>query len=619
MAEQVDLVVVGADLITRYRFLWIGSSKRIPAMRTTHQSGYPGQQQNHRRHLAKERLYPGCVATILEVCWNFRTVRVPSWLHEAPLRFTLTLPDPLHDGFGVKEGEYLPGTVVHDYLAEYAKHWNIYERIRFETKALETNKVEGGDGWHLTVSSPAGQYTLVAKKLIVATGLTSQPQALHVKGQDSYNAPIVNTSQLATDGPALLKDPAVTRVTIVGTGKSAYDAVYTFANAGKQVDWVIRKDGHGPAWMSKSHIVLRPFGKFWVEHLVTRRFFAWQSPCLWGDVDGSGSWRHFLHRTWLGRKLSDLFWWKMSADTLDQSGFNDHPKLKALHPDSGMFSMATTFAILNYPTDILDFVRSGQVTVHRENVSHLADHTVHFDNGTKLESDAFVASTGWLFGPAVNFTDKSSHSKLGIPSLDYTKEEKAFWADLDTKADVEIFRKFPKLAELTYPPCVDQDMKEDPLDEVDATLVRREYQPWRLYRSLVPPGLAAKGDRSLAFAGFSANITGHIRNEISGLWIYAYMNDLLTIDPCRDVDDVHWDVAMLQRFCMRRHPYGFGRRFQDFFFGEIPWNDVLLKDLGLSGKRKDGSWWGECFKPYKMDDYRGITAEWLSTRKGVGE
>ncbi|KAK5702297.1 hypothetical protein LTR17_022442 [Elasticomyces elasticus] len=365
------------------------------------------------------------------------------------LEFTLTLPDPLHDGFGVKEGEYLPGTVVHDYLAEYAKYWNIYERIRFETKALETNKVEGGDGWHLTVSSPAGQYTLVAKKLIVATGLTSQPQALHVKGQDSYNASIVNTSQLATDGPALLKDPAVTRVTIVGTGKSAYDAVYTFANAGKQVDWVIRKDGHGPAWMSKSHIVLGPFGKFWVEHLVTRRFFAWQSPCLWGDVDGSGSWRHFLHRTWLGRKLSDLFWWKMSADTLDQSGFNDPPKLKALHPDSGMFSMATTFAILNYPTDILDFVRSGQVIVHRENVSHLADHTVDFDNGTKLESDAFVASMGWLFGLAVNFTDKSSHSKLGIPSLDYTKEEKAFWADLDTKADVETFRKFPKLAELT--------------------------------------------------------------------------------------------------------------------------------------------------------------------------
>ncbi|KAK3620494.1 hypothetical protein LTR56_023374 [Elasticomyces elasticus] len=120
------------------------------------------------------------------------------------------LPDPLHHDFGVKEIEYLPGTVVPDSLAEHAKHWNIYERIRSRTKALETDKAEGGNGWHLTVSSPAGQYTLVTKKLIVATGLTSQPQALQVKGQDSCNAPIANTSQLATDGPALLKDPGVT-------------------------------------------------------------------------------------------------------------------------------------------------------------------------------------------------------------------------------------------------------------------------------------------------------------------------------------------------------------------------------------------------------------------------
>ncbi|KAK3620992.1 hypothetical protein LTR22_025381, partial [Elasticomyces elasticus] len=124
------------------------------------------------------------VVTILEACWKSKTVRVPSWLHEARLKFTLTLPDPLHHDFGVKEGEYLPGTVLPDYLAEYAKHWNIYERVRFKKKALETDKVEDGNGWHLTVSSPAGQDTLVTKKLIVVTGLTSQPQALQVKGQD---------------------------------------------------------------------------------------------------------------------------------------------------------------------------------------------------------------------------------------------------------------------------------------------------------------------------------------------------------------------------------------------------------------------------------------------------
>ncbi|KAK5137622.1 hypothetical protein LTR08_007917 [Meristemomyces frigidus] len=592
--EQVDLVVVGAGfsgLAAAKGYLQCAPETRLVVLDNNSSIGGTW---------AKERLYEG--------------------LRSNNLKGMLEMPDyPLHDGFGVKQGEHIPGSVVHDYLVEYAKHWDIYERIRFESKTLDAEKVDDADhdGWRLTVSRPGGEYKLFTKKLIVATGLTSQPQAMHVKGQESYNAPMVNTARMANEGAEVLKDPDVKRVTIIGSGKSAYDAVYTYASAGKQVDWVIRKDGHGPTWISVTHVVLGPLGKFWVEWLVTRRIIAWMSPCLWGDVDGSGWWRYFLHRTWLGRKISDAFWWKLTGDTLEQSGFNNDPKLRALHPDSSMFEMATSFAILNYPTDILDFVRNGQAKVHRENVSHLSDHAVHLADGSTLESDAFVASTGWLFGPAVDFKDKHLHSDLGIPSLDYTTEQKAFWSALDEKADAEIFRRFPKLATLKYPPCAEEDMKENPFDEGDAGVVREEYQPWRLYRSLVPPGLAAKGDRSLAFAGFSANITGHIRNEISGVWIYAYMNDLLSIDPCHDVEDVYWDVAMLQRFCFRRYPYGFGRRFQDFFFDAIPWNDVLLRDLGLSGKRKGGSWWRECFEPYKMGDYRGIAEEWLGRRKGV--
>ena len=269
---------------------------------------------------AKERLYGG--------------------LRSNNLRGTLEFPDyPLHDGFGVKIGEHLPGEVVHDYLTEYAKHWNISDRIRFESKALDVEKIEDADfnGWRLTVATPGGDYKLFTRKLIVATGLTSQPQPMHIRGQESYNAPLVNTSKLASEGAEISKDPDLMRVTVFGSGKSAWDAVYTYANDGKQVDWVIRKNGHGPAWISVTHIVLGPLGKFWVETLVTRRILAWFSPCLWGDVDGSGWWRSFLHRTWFGRKITELLWWKISADTLEQSGFNSDPKLKVLHPDCSFF------------------------------------------------------------------------------------------------------------------------------------------------------------------------------------------------------------------------------------------------------------------------------------------
>ena len=45
----------------------------------------------------------------------------------------------------------------------------------------------------------------------------------------------------------------------------------------------------------------------------------------------------------------------------------------------------------------------------------------------------------------------------------------------------------------------------------------------------------------------------------------------------------------------------------------------MLRDLGLSGLRKGGSFYRELFEPYGMADYRGIAAEWLEKRKLLTE
>jgi hypothetical protein len=551
--------------------------------------------------------------------------RLYTGLRSNNIKGTLEFPDyPFHDGLGIKDGQHPTGEAIHAYLQEYAQHFDIDHRIRYESKVLDVTKLNSdiengeGEGWRLTVQTPEKQYFVETEKLIIATGLSSQPQPMHVKSQDNYNAPIVNVVNMRTDAPPVLSDPSVNRVTVFGGSKFAYDGVYMFAKAGKQVDWVIRKTGHGTTWMSVPWIILGPLGKFRAELLVTRRILAWMSPCLWGGLDGSAWWRYFLHQTWLGKKFVAGFWQNMANDTLEQSGFTNHENLKPLIPDCSLFEMATSFAILNYPTDILDYVRSGQVKVHRQNLDHLSDHSVHLSDGTALQSDALIASTGWLFGPAVNFTDKTLHSSLGIPSTEYTSEQKAFWQDLDSRADAEIFSRWPQLSTLKYPPSVEEDMKENPLDEPNTSPQwplqeekKKVFEPQRLYRGLVPPGLAAKGDRSLAFAGLSTNLITMIRNEIAGTWIYAYLNDKLTFDPYHDVKDVYWDAALFNRYFFRRYPYGFGRRFPDFVFDSIPWNDQLLVDVGMEPKRK-GEWWREYFEPYMPSDYRGLTEEWLA-------
>ena len=548
---------------------------------------------------------------------------------------TFEFPDfPFGERFGAKEGQHIPGLALHDYLHAFCKEYGLLDRLKLRSRVLDAEQLdaEKGGAWRISVQTPEGTYALTTSKLIVATGLTSEPQPMRVKGQDDFNAPLINVARLAREAPRILEDPGIKRITVFGGSKSAYDTVYTFASAGKEIDWVIRKTGHGPTWMSPSHVVLGPLGRFWAEHLTTRRILAWLSPCLWGDTDGMQWWRNILHHTWLGNKFVNLFWWKVGSDIVEQSGLNSDPQLAALIPDSSMMSTGTSFAILNYPKDIHDFIRSGQVRLHRQDLGHLSDHAVHLADGTHLPSDAFIASTGWLFGPAINFKDVFQHSDLGIPSTQYTEEQKTFWSKLDQRADAYIFSTFPQLKTEQYPPRANEDLLENPLDELDASeglKTRQEYSPWRLYRSLIPPGLAAKGDRSLAFAGFSASVSGHIRNEIAGLWIYAWMNDKLTLDPCHEHQagklDIFWDTALFMRWCFRRYPFSFGRRFPDWVFDAVPFNDVMLKDLGLNGVRKGrkgDSWWKnfyrEATEPYTMADYRGITAEWLAKGKKGG-
>lgn len=116
-------------------------------------------------------------------------------------------------------------------------------------------------------------------KLIVATGLTSKPSPINIRGSENVQRPIVQFASLPKKSHRLLNDPSIQNVTVFGSGKVTYDAVYLFATAGKRVTWIIRKSGHGPHLMAPSHLQTGPF-RCWVEKLVSTRFMSWFSPCV---------------------------------------------------------------------------------------------------------------------------------------------------------------------------------------------------------------------------------------------------------------------------------------------------------------------------------------------------
>lgn len=355
---------------------------------------------------------------------------------------------------GEQFGVHIPGTVMHAYLEDCVDKMGLRGSLRLRTRVLGAEEVavegkEGRKGWVVRVvdvedgdddgregasksSANPTEYEIRCDKLIIASGLCSVPRPMQIKGQETFSKPIVNFSELGRKAQALLDDENVKHVTVLGGSKAACDCVYMFASQGKQVSWIIRRTGHGPCWMSPPYVYVGPV-KCWLEMLVTSRWMSWPSPCVWGDSDGFGWVRQALHNTRVGRVLVDRFWTNLSMGTLKQAGYLDDDvegKLKGLWPLGNAFGYATQLGMLNYPDDLFEYVRRGQVEVVRKDVLGMGEGTVLCEDGLVVQTDAWVASTGWRFDPAVKLGPEERLSGWGVPGREYGDVQREMWGDL---------------------------------------------------------------------------------------------------------------------------------------------------------------------------------------------
>lgn len=214
---------------------------------------------------ANERLYPDLKSNNLAGTYEF--------------------PDfPLdREQFGVDTGQHIPGQVLNAYLTAYAARFAINSLIRLSSKVLDAEHQESGSGgWILSVSNADETvYKVFARRLIVATGLTSEPNIPRFDGQEDFGGKIFHGKQFLQNRETL---ETATSATIFGASKLAWDAVYSYAKAGVKVHWIVRgksvrrlrlcliptnngtASGHGPCWMSPSHVT--PF-KMWLEKLTS--------------------------------------------------------------------------------------------------------------------------------------------------------------------------------------------------------------------------------------------------------------------------------------------------------------------------------------------------------------
>ncbi|KAJ4377311.1 hypothetical protein N0V83_000136 [Neocucurbitaria cava] len=508
------------------------------------------------------------------------------------------------EGFNLAN-DHIPGEHVNEYLHNFAKRFDLERYMRFNstvTSAID----QGPSGWTLYITQQISQptpptYQISTTKLIVATGLTSEPYMPQLPGKATFNAPIYHTSEFAKAEGGL---GSFQNVVLLSGAKFSWDIACAYASAGVQVDWVIRASGHGPCWMMPNR--LTPL-KIIPEYLLQTRLVTWLSPCIWDD--GFASIRNWFHRSWLGRKIVDAFFAKMQHSVEEINDYGGHEETEKLRPWDDVFFIGTNRGLLNYGpgVDFFEFVRSGRVRVHVADITHLSQHTVHLSDGTALrDADVLICGTGWKDTPQLQFI---SEKELGLPG-----HLAASFQQHIAAAEAQIFETCPKLRHQPAPrhnkPMTD-DVKE---------LVP---EPYRLYRFMVPPAFIQI--RTLAFAGAYRSPATTVIAQTQALWITAFFDGQVptlaaSLDDNNDnnnkaLQSIMYETVLHTQFGKWRYSRGFGARFPELWFDCLPYVDLMLRDIGVRNQRKK-TWWAERFTPYMPTDYVGIVDEYLALKGG---
>lgn len=518
----------------------------------------------------------------------------------------------------VEAGQHIPGRAVHEYLKAYADRFGIRDKIWLNCKVESMEYIKGDaerKEWVVRYTTAAGAEhatdgCIRTRKVIVATGLTSQPRIPIFAGQDSFGAPLFHIKELALYQDTLLskandktedqnigteeeeEDYEGTRddrppLTVLGGSKSAWDTVYACASRGHRVNWVIRSSGTGPSWMSPA-AVFSPLNLL-LESLPLVRALSWFSPCIWVNSPI----RRFLHGTWLGRIIVRLFWASLEWDILRVNRYSDHVETAKLRPWIKPIWAGTAVGILNFSHNFLSLIRRGLVKVHIADIGRLERHTVVLSNGDKLYTRAVILCTGWKASPGIRFLPDGIEQELGLPwtadSLD---------PELIKQTRKNIHTRLPMLR--TVPEARSYHDEQD----VNETVLH----PFRLARFIVPPSLW--DDHSIAVLGTVTTFNTPLVTEVQALWALVYLNH---------GNELHYDyhgkesllreTALHTEFCALRSPADHGARNADFVFEVLPYLDMLLLDLGLRTARK-GSWWKNLFVPHQPRDYAGLVEEW---------
>ncbi|CAG8060676.1 unnamed protein product [Penicillium olsonii] len=527
---------------------------------------------------SEERLYPHLVAEAHHGLFEFS---------DLPMRKESVLPDGR-----------IPSKAVHDYLVEYATKFKLTERLRLNTWIENIRRDpasladDGIDHWVVTVAGTREQ--IQSRKIIIASGLTSEPLIPSLPGRDEFEGEVLHSKALGhPEFVNRISDPSLRHAVVYGGSKSAFDAVHLLLCAGKTVDWVIRDAGGGPSMMTPLSILGQPSFR-----LNNTRFFSLFSPHPFESPNESSWWRRSIHqsaRRWA--QLIIVIFWRVMAYLLQRSwGYDSSPNGKHLKPlldlDSLFWSPAT-LGVMTHP-ELWDEIHSGErVKIHRDTITGLGSgKRITVSNGRDLSADLVVCATGWH--ARHSFFAPDDQLAVGLPSkTSFDPKSQKKWTDLQSAADSSILKELPLLQTCPIPPA--------PL---------RCEDDYHLYRFIAPSSENPSHERSIAFVGFLRTAGAPIVYEAQALWAAAYLTGSLKLPETTQREH---QVARINAWIRRR--YICGRKVPFALFDFLPYVDMLYQDLEVNSHRKSNMIAETCGL-YQPRDFQGVVCEWLARQRG---
>jgi cation diffusion facilitator CzcD-associated flavoprotein CzcO len=268
---------------------------------------------------------------------------------------------------------FTPKNSIADWLEVFV--WAMGVKLWTESPAVAATYDAEAERWEVTIDRQGVERKLRPRHLVFATGFNRLPVMPEVPGADEFEGYISHSAEYR--GSTQFKGK---KVLVVGTGSSGMDLAKDAVDGGAEVTMLQR----GPTYiMSTRHGVPMTFGEYYSETSPPDEI----SDSLGGSLPLSfmmENWPHAVRA--IAEQDRDMIAGLKEAGFEWYAGPGDAGLLYlSLHKGGGYY----------IDNGAADLIITGKIAVQRGCIERFTRHGVVFDDGTEMDVDAVVFSTGF--------------------------------------------------------------------------------------------------------------------------------------------------------------------------------------------------------------------------------